>query len=115
MSFDLKVPGTWLYRRRLATAALCLAVGLGACAPITATPSVGSARRASEPRVSLFDHPWTWTDELGKPVTFSRWQGQPLVLTAIFTQCKATCPRTVAKLWQVYASNKSVATRSSCW
>jgi len=34
-------------------------------------------------------------------VTLARWRGQPLVVTAMFTQCKATCPRTLAKLRRV--------------
>ena len=74
--------------------------GLGACAAVAAP--VHTPAPASGPRVSLFSHPWTWTDEQGHPASFSRWRGQPLVVTAIFTQCRATCPRTVAKLRQVW-------------
>jgi protein SCO1/2 len=51
---------------------------------------------------SLFSHRWTWRDEHGQTVTLARWRGQPLVLTAMFTQCKATCPRTLAKLRRVH-------------
>ena len=71
----------------------------GGGAPQVPGHEVGAAPQA---RDSLFSHPWTWTDERGQPVTFARWRGQPLVVTAIFTQCKATCPRTIAKLLKVY-------------
>jgi protein SCO1/2 len=87
----------------IALGSLC---GLPGCATAPATapppPPAREAQQASPIQVSLFDHPWTWTDEQGKPVTFSRWRGQPLVVTAIFTQCKATCPRTVTKLRAMY-------------
>jgi protein SCO1 len=84
---------------------LLLGAGLVGCAPVSAPPAQPPPRdiaRLDEPRVSLFSHPWRWTDEQGQPAPFSRWRGQPLVVTAIFTQCRATCPRTVAKLRQVY-------------
>ena len=67
--------------------------------------SPSAAPASSDPPVlsaSLFSYPWTWTDEQGQPAPFSRWRGQPLVVTAMFTQCKATCPRTLAKLRQVF-------------
>ncbi len=75
------------------------------CAPATTGPAldVRAPIVAASPNApSLFAQPWTWTDEGGQPVTFARWRGQPLVVTAMFTQCKATCPRTLAKLRRVY-------------
>ena len=60
------------------------------------------AATAARPGTSLFSHNWTWTDEKGESVTFARWAGKPLVVTAIFTRCRATCPRTMAKLLKVY-------------
>jgi cytochrome oxidase Cu insertion factor (SCO1/SenC/PrrC family) len=75
-----------------------LAVG---CAPLSAP--VHSPQQVRTPRQSLFSYPWTWTDELGQAAPFSRWRGQTIVVTAIFTQCKSTCPRTVTKLRQVEA------------
>jgi protein SCO1/2 len=85
---------------------LLLGLGLAACAPVSAPPvqppSPDVAGVDQPRRVSLFNHRWSWTDEQGQPAPFSRWRGQPLVVTAIFTQCRATCPRTVAKLRQVY-------------
>src|SRR5262249_21305563 len=76
------------------------------CAPMAPGPPVREMRDIAPPnaasRQSLFSYNWNWIDEKGEPVTFARWAGQPLVVTAIFTQCKATCPRTVAKLLQVY-------------
>src|SRR5215471_9089054 len=87
--------------RRLAPAVLALAAALGGCAT-----SPGSSREIDLPRVarvSLFAHPWVWTDEQGQSVTFARWRGQPLVVSAVFTTCKATCPRTIAKLQELDA------------
>jgi cytochrome oxidase Cu insertion factor (SCO1/SenC/PrrC family) len=83
-------------------------LALGGCAPLP--PAGGAPSRAPahevgatpQARDSLFSHPWTWTDEQGQPVTFARWRGQPLVVTAIFTQCRATCPRTIGKLLKVH-------------
>jgi cytochrome oxidase Cu insertion factor (SCO1/SenC/PrrC family) len=91
----------------IARFALLASPVLGGCAPLAAEPARAPARPAGATlpaRDSLFSHPWTWTDERGQPVTFSQWRGQPLVVTAIFTQCKATCPRTMAKLLKVYDS-----------
>ncbi len=76
------------------------------CASAPAAPPVREmhavAPASAGPRASLFSHDWSWTDEKGESVTFARWAGRPLVVTAIFTQCKATCPRTIAKLLKVY-------------
>jgi protein SCO1/2 len=78
----------------------------GACAPLQPGPAAREmhavAPRSGGPGASLFSHYWTWIDEKGESVTFARWAGKPLVVTAIFTQCKATCPRTIAKLLKVY-------------
>jgi protein SCO1/2 len=70
-------------------------------APPTATPR---AIEPGSPRAgpSVFDEPDTWTDETGRPVVFAQWRGRPLVLTAFFTQCRATCPRTIARLRTIY-------------
>jgi protein SCO1 len=61
-----------------------------------ATPCCASA--------SIFSYPWVFTDEQGERVTFARWRGEPLLVTAIYTQCQATCPRTIDKLRSLYAS-----------
>jgi protein SCO1 len=53
---------------------------------------------------SLFSHPWVFTDERGERVTFARWRGAPVLVTAVYTQCQATCPRTIGKLRSLYAS-----------
>jgi protein SCO1/2 len=47
---------------------------------------------------SLFGYPWQWTDDGDRRVTLSRWRGTPIILTAIFTSCHETCPRTLARL-----------------
>ena len=94
----------------LATAALALPCAAAGCTSATAnipSDSPGLDLRApiaasSADAPSLFAEHWTWTDEGGQPVTFARWRGRPLVVTAMFTQCKATCPRTLAKLRRVY-------------
>jgi len=98
-------------KRRGIAAACALAGALAAagCAPLPPGPPVrevnhGAATASPAPRNSLFSHDWTWTDEKGQPVTFAHWAGKPLVVTAIFTQCRATCPRTIAKLLKVYDS-----------
>jgi protein SCO1/2 len=51
---------------------------------------------------SLFDFPWSWTDEQGQRLAFARWRGSPLVVTTFYTTCSSTCPRTVEKLRAVY-------------
>jgi protein SCO1/2 len=97
-------------RRRRGIAAACAlagAIAAAGCAPLPPGPPVREVNHAAAPpstgpRNSLFSHDWTWTDEKGQSVTFARWAGTPLVVTAIFTQCKATCPRTIAKLLEVY-------------
>lgn len=75
-------------------AAVALLVG---CAPLHASAPPPGVRM--EPtRTSLFARPWTWTDETGNPVTLSRWRGETTVVTGIYTRCKSTCPRTIARL-----------------
>ena len=54
-----------------------------------------SAPRAER---SLYSYPWVWTDDQGQSVQLSRWRGTPLVVTAVYTACVDTCPRTLAKL-----------------
>lgn len=88
--------------RFLALLGLASSLAVGACA------SVGSAGRDGDrpqvARVSLFSHPWVWTDERGQSVTFAGWRGRPLVVAAVFTTCKATCPRTIGKLQELDAA-----------
>jgi protein SCO1/2 len=91
--------------RIVALAARILAVPcllLAACASLQ--DSTASAERPNLTRVSLFAHPWTWTDERGASVKFARWRGEPLVVSAIYTTCRAQCPRTIAKLKQLDAA-----------
>jgi protein SCO1/2 len=82
---------------------LALSILGGACAS-TGESAAPGAESVAVPRVSLFSRPWAWTDELGESVIFARWRGEPLVVTAMFTSCRATCPRTIAKLQQLYAA-----------
>jgi len=86
----------------LLLASTALAFGCAAAATGPALDARAPIAASSPKAPSLFAQPWTWTDEAGQPVTFARWRGRPLVVTAMFTQCKATCPRTLAKLRRVY-------------
>jgi len=103
---------SWIRRITLLMAGPMTMMAGVACAPAANGPAqdvhapVAAAREpiaAASPRApSLFARPWSWIDEDGQPVTFARWRGRPLVVAAMFTQCKATCPRTLAKLRRVY-------------
>jgi protein SCO1/2 len=93
--------------RTLARAAVI--ASLGAC-----TATQGSANHADEPhvaRVSLFSHPWIWTDESGHTVRFARWRGQPLVVAAFYASCRSTCVRTVRQLRKMQASPEARASQ----
>lgn len=81
--------------------ALLCAFALSAC--VALKDSVESNERPNLTRVSIFSYPWTWTDERGETVKFAQWRGEPLVVTAIYTTCRATCPRTIGKLKQLDA------------
>jgi protein SCO1/2 len=82
-------------------AVLCASV-LSAC--VTLKDSVESGERPNLTQVSIFTYPWTWTDELGQSVKFARWRGEPLVVSAIYTTCRSTCPRTIGKLKKLDAA-----------
>jgi protein SCO1 len=93
--------------RRFTLAGWALACVVSGCAPLSsppASPAPAAHQIADAPpsHGSLFSYPWSWTDEKGQPTTFARWRGQPLVVTAMFTSCHATCPRTLVKLRKVY-------------
>jgi protein SCO1/2 len=53
-------------------------------------------------RTSLFSYPWVWLDDRGEHIAFSQWRGTPVVVAAIYTSCRETCPRTLARLREVY-------------
>jgi protein SCO1 len=117
-------PGSPLERRAarglaLVLGACALACVVSGCAPLSSTPAAPSPSSPSSsssssssparptadalpPSASLFSYPWTWLDEKGEAVTFAHWRGQPLVVSAMFTTCQATCPRTLVKLRKVY-------------
>jgi protein SCO1/2 len=82
--------------RTIAAAAVATLLSLGGCLSSQERPREADAPHIA--RASLFRHPWVWTDEAGKSVSFADWRGQPLVVTAMFTSCRATCPRTLKKL-----------------
>lgn len=92
---------------RTAAGCLVLLVTLasGGCAWLMEEPRaepVRAERAPASPRPSLFAHPWVWSDERGRQVSFARWRGQPLVVTAAFTSCRETCPRTMQRLREVH-------------
>lgn len=87
-------------RARALVAALALSVG--GCA-LTQDPMREPEPPAPRVDPSLYSRRWTWTDEQGSSVQLGRWRGKPLVVTAVFTSCKATCPRTIDRLRKVHA------------
>ena len=70
----------------------------GGCAWLMEEPNGAKPAPRPEAARSLFAYPWTWTDEQGQMVKFSRWRGQPLVVTTIFATCREVCPRTVKRM-----------------
>lgn len=73
---------------------------MGGCAEAWKSPAESSPAEA--PESSLFSYPWTWLDEHGARVAFSRFRGTPLVMAAVYTTCFETCPRTLVRLRRVY-------------
>jgi protein SCO1/2 len=90
--------------RQPAIAVLVTATLLGGCAG-AGTPAPESPAGepvALDPRGSVFNHPWIWLDDRGERVTLASWRGTPLVVTAVYTTCFETCPRTIVRLRRVY-------------
>jgi protein SCO1 len=52
----------------------------------------------------LFQQTWQWKNERAETVSFSRWAGQPVVLTMFFRSCEARCAPTVERLKKVEAA-----------
>jgi protein SCO1/2 len=71
------------------------------CAPQTWKSTAGQRGQAPT-SLSLYDRPWVWFDDSGARVSFSQMRGTPIVLAVFFTSCHDTCPRTLAKLREVY-------------
>jgi cytochrome oxidase Cu insertion factor (SCO1/SenC/PrrC family) len=49
----------------------------------------------------LYQSPIKWTDDQGKPVSLSQWQGKQVIITMAYSTCRKTCPLTLAKLLQI--------------
>jgi protein SCO1/2 len=60
------------------------------------------ANAAPSSDLSVYSYAWVWTDDQGQSVSLSRWRGKPIVVTAVYTSCEDTCPRTLVKLRQLY-------------
>jgi protein SCO1/2 len=88
-------------------AALLVGLWLAACGEPQwhASGAPGSDR-------SVYSHAWVWTDDQGQELSLARWRGTPLVVTAVYTSCVATCPRTLAKLRQLYDQYTRDGTRA---
>src|SRR5262249_34079220 len=69
--------------RAVRRAALAVVACICACAPVAAPRS----ELGPTEQVSLFAYPWSWTDDGGDRLTFARWRGSPIVVTAVYTQC----------------------------
>lgn len=49
----------------------------------------------------LYQAPMQWTDDQGKPVRLSQWQGKPVLITMAYSTCRKFCPITLARLAEV--------------
>ena len=56
------------------------------------------------PAGSLYLEPLQWTDDTGAPVELSDFRGQPVALTMFYSECRSTCPITLAKLRAIDAA-----------
>ena len=54
--------------------------------------------QAEEGNGSLFNVPFKWTDENGKPFSLAQLKGRPTVVSMIYTQCKSACPLTIQRV-----------------
>ena len=79
---------------------LLFVMAMGGCAEAWKPTPAPTAIEA--PRPSLFSYPWTWLDDHGARVTLARWRGTPLVMSAVYTTCFETCPRTLVRLRRIY-------------
>jgi protein SCO1/2 len=61
----------------------------------------------AEATPSLFERPWEWVDEDGRPARLAQWSGTPLVLGAFYAACGKTCPMTVSKLKAIEAAYRA--------
>jgi cytochrome oxidase Cu insertion factor (SCO1/SenC/PrrC family) len=43
---------------------------------------------------SLYDQPWTWTEDTGRQVSLSAWKGQLVFLSMAYSSCRNTCAMT---------------------
>jgi protein SCO1/2 len=59
---------------------------------------VGGAALASR---SLYQVPLTFRTDAGETIGLDHWKGQKVVLTMIFTSCRATCPLTMGRLREI--------------
>ncbi|MFO1419322.1 MAG: SCO family protein [Methylotetracoccus sp.] len=48
--------------------------------------------------LGLYAEPWQWTTDAGLTFRFNELRGQPVVLSAIYTNCTGSCPLTLARM-----------------
>lgn len=58
----------------------------------------------SFPEKSLYSVPLTWSDDQGKSVSLSAWQGSEVILIMAYTRCKSACPIAVERLRKIQAT-----------
>lgn len=71
--------------------ALLLSLALAGCTDAM-RPGVPSGS------LGLYAEPWQWTTDTGLTFRFNELRGQPVVLSAIYTNCTGSCPLTLARM-----------------
>lgn len=61
---------------------------------------------------SLYSVPLTWSDDDGKLVSLSAWQGSKVILIMAYTRCKSACPIAVERLRQIHSKLDALGERA---
>lgn len=88
--------------RRLPLGFLFFASAFAALAPSMAGGPSPEPSSASDR--SLYAAGLAWTDDSGRPVKFSDFEGQAVVLALFYSSCPSSCPATVAAMKRFQAS-----------
>lgn len=81
---------------RLATAAVCLAIGLAT--PAMADERTGAALRLSQGAIGGSVPDLAFQDAEGKRINLAELRGKPLLITLIYTGCTSVCPTIIESL-----------------